>query len=322
MGLPIEAWMRPDAPPLAALDTSGVTWTTVELLDRPSVTARLSALRPGTIFHLAGAAHVGRSWQAAAATLETNVIGTHHVLEGARLLGLAPRILVPGSAAVYAAVNGPLTEDSAVHPDSPYGVSKMAQEQLGLAAAAEGAHVVVTRSFNHIGPRQDPAFAAASFARQIALAERGRAPSVLRAGNLAPRRDLDRRARHRPRVCCACRARPSRPRLQRVLGPRARDAGPRGRSEIDGHRAGLGRDRSRALSSSRRAAGARRLRPAHRPTRDGTPAIPLEQTLTDLLDYWRAQIVKAARCVAAASPVPRCAPLRLDLRWTRMRAAC
>ena len=189
-GLPIEAWMRPDAPPLGTLDATGVTWTAIELLNRPAVQARLASLRPRTIFHLAGAEHVGKSWQTAAATLETNVIGTHHVLEAIRVLGIDARVLVTGSAAVYATSDEPLTEDSPIHPDSPYGVSKLAQEQIGLAAASEGMQVVVTRSFNHIGPRQDAAFAAASFARQIALAERERALATLRAGNLAPRRDL------------------------------------------------------------------------------------------------------------------------------------
>lgn len=289
MGLPIEAWMRPDAPPLATLDTHGVTWAAIELLDRPSVTARLAGLRPRTIFHLAGAAHVGQSWQLAAATLETNVIGTHHVLEGARALGLEPRILVPGSAAVYATRNGALAEDAAVHPDSPYGVSKLAQEQLGLAAAAEGVHVVVTRSFNHIGPRQDPAFATASFARQIALAERGRAPSVLRAGNLAPRRDLtDVRDTVRAYAALVERGRPGC--VYNVCSGRALAM----QDLVDGLRA-------RATVPVTVETDPALFRPHDAPLVLGDcsrltadtgwqPAIPLEQTLTDLLDYWRAQI--------------------------------
>ena len=255
------------------------------------MTARLSALRPGTIFHLAGAAHVGRSWQAAAATLETNVIGTHHVLEGARVLGLASRILIPGSAAVYATVNGPLTEDSTVHPDSPYGVSKMAQEQLGLAAAAEGTHVVVTRSFNHIGPRQDPAFAAASFARQIALAERGRAPSVLRTGNLAPRRDLtDVRDTVRAYVALVEHGRPGR--VYNVCSGHALAM----QDLVDGLR-------SMATVPVSVETDPALFRPHDAPLVLGDcgrlttdtgwrPAIPLEQTLTDLLDYWRAEVAK------------------------------
>ena len=288
-GLPIEAWMRPDAPPLAALETPGVTWAAVELLDRASVNARLSSLRPRTVFHLAGAAHVGRSWESAAATLETNVIGTHHVLEGLRALDADARVLVPGSAAVYAVNGAALTEGSALHPDSPYGISKLAQEQLGLAAATEGMHVVVTRSFNHIGPRQDPAFAAASFARQIALAERGRGPSVLRAGNLAPRRDLT-DVRDTVRAYAALIEHGRSGTVYNVCSGRALAM----QELVDGLRAMASVPVSLETDPSL-------FRPHDAPLVLGDssrlqadtgwrPAIPLEKTFADLLEYWRAQI--------------------------------
>lgn len=190
LGLPIEGWRRPDVPVPFGTDLSGVEWHDVELLDRAAVHSALERLRPATIFHLAGAAHVGESWKAAAFTLEVNVMGTHHVLESARRLGLGARVLIPGSSTVYAEAEALLSESSPVAPQSPYAVSKLAQESLGVRAAREGQHVVVTRSFNHIGARQGPSFAAASFARQVALAEAGRGHPVLRVGNLAPRRDL------------------------------------------------------------------------------------------------------------------------------------
>jgi GDP-4-dehydro-6-deoxy-D-mannose reductase len=162
----------------------------VDVLDRAAVEHELASLRPRTVFHCAGLPHVGDSWGTVAATLETNVIGTHHLLEADRRLGLGARILVPGSAAVYRPSTEPLEEDAPLGPQSPYAVSKLAQEQLGLAAAAEGQHVVVTRSFNHVGPRQAPAFAAASFARQIALIEAGQLEPVIRTGNLDALRDI------------------------------------------------------------------------------------------------------------------------------------
>jgi GDP-4-dehydro-6-deoxy-D-mannose reductase len=190
LGLPIEGWRRPDTPVPFGTDLSGVTWHDVELLHRARVRAAFERLRPATVFHLAGAAHVGQSWQAAASTLEINVMGTHHLLEADRLLGLGARVLIPGSATVYRESESLLEESSPLAPQSPYAVSKLAQESLGVRAAREGQHVVVTRSFNHIGARQAPSFAAASFARQVALAESGRWRPVLRVGNLASRRDL------------------------------------------------------------------------------------------------------------------------------------
>jgi GDP-4-dehydro-6-deoxy-D-mannose reductase len=92
---------------------------------------------------------------------------------------------------VYASSTGPLSEDSAIAPANPYAVSKLAQEELGLRAAAEdGLEVIVTRSFNHTGARQSAAFAAPSMARQIALIERGAAEPVIKVGNLEAQRDL------------------------------------------------------------------------------------------------------------------------------------
>jgi GDP-4-dehydro-6-deoxy-D-mannose reductase len=189
-GLAVEAWARPDTPPAFPPVERGVRWRQVELLDRPSVLAALAELRPAVIFHLAGAAHLGRSWEHVAATLETNVMGTANVLEAERQLGLGAQILVPGSATVYRDSPDPLTENAPLAPASPYALSKLAQEQLAVRAAEDGQHVLVTRSFNHIGPRQAPTFASASFARQIAAIERGGVAPVLRVGNLAPRRDL------------------------------------------------------------------------------------------------------------------------------------
>jgi GDP-4-dehydro-6-deoxy-D-mannose reductase len=98
---------------------------------------------------------------------------------------------VTASATVYAPSEEPIAETGAIAPGSPYALSKLAQEMRALRAPVEdGLEVVVVRAFNHTGPRQAPAFAAPSFARQIAKIERGEQPPVIRAGNLTPRRDL------------------------------------------------------------------------------------------------------------------------------------
>jgi GDP-4-dehydro-6-deoxy-D-mannose reductase len=92
---------------------------------------------------------------------------------------------------VYAPSDQPIAEDGSIAPGSPYALSKLAQEMRSLRGAVEdGLDVIVVRAFNHTGPRQTPAFAAPSFARQIALMERGALPPALRTGNLTPRRDL------------------------------------------------------------------------------------------------------------------------------------
>ena len=161
------------------------------MLDRGRVRQEIRALRPTAVYHCAGAAHVAHSWQDTALPLASNVLTTHYLLDALRRAGSSCRVIIPGSATVYAVSNSPLQEDSALAPASPYAVSKLAQEQLGRRALSEdGVDVVLTRAFNHIGPRQSPGFAVAGMARQIAHIERGGVDPVIRVGNLDTHRDL------------------------------------------------------------------------------------------------------------------------------------
>jgi GDP-4-dehydro-6-deoxy-D-mannose reductase len=190
----ITAWRRAGAGetlPAAHAANPRVRWVDVEVADPESVRAAVRLAAPDHVYHLAGASHVGRSWDEATTTLETNVLGTHHLLEALRAAAPGARVLLPCSGLVYRASSGPLSEESPVGPASPYGVSKLAQELLGrLAWQDDGQPVLVSRSFNHVGPGQAPIFFASSFARQVALAEAGRAAPVIEVGNLDACRDL------------------------------------------------------------------------------------------------------------------------------------
>jgi len=198
-GALIECWRHPTAaaPPEARAGASGnspratVRWRALDLLDRRAVQTAIDELRPTRIYHLAGAADQGRSWAHSAEALQVNAFGTHVLLDAAARAGLSCRVLVTGSAAVYAPSTEPLGEDAPVGPTSPYGLSKLAQEMVaGHVPAGSRLDVIVCRPFNHIGPRQSPSYFSASFARQIAAIVRGDAPPVIRVGNLSARRDL------------------------------------------------------------------------------------------------------------------------------------
>jgi GDP-4-dehydro-6-deoxy-D-mannose reductase len=184
----ILAWAR-SAPPddLAAL----ARWQRVDLLDRASVRAALAEAQPSQVYHLAGRPHVAQSWEHSSDALRDNVLATHVLLDELRHLGLGARVLLTGSATVYAPSDRPIDESGALAMASPYAVSKLAQETLVLRAPREdGLDVVVARAFNHTGARQTPAFAAPSFARQIALIERGVVEPTIRVGNLDAARDF------------------------------------------------------------------------------------------------------------------------------------
>lgn len=165
----------------------------VDILDAGAVAGALAEARPDAVYHLAGLAHVGRSWEDAERYFEVNAAGTLHLLEAARRLTAPPRVLLVSSAEVYGAVKPdelPLTEGSPLLPVSPYAASKAAAELLGVQAhLGRGLPVVRARPFNHVGPGQEPTFAAPAFARRIVEAQRAGA-RTLRVGNLAARRDL------------------------------------------------------------------------------------------------------------------------------------
>ena len=278
----VSAWARRGGTPPPSAD--GVTWRAVDLLDRAAVREALAAARPSIIYHCAGFADVHEAWRAPARAMRVNAIGTHYLLEAAREIALPCRVLVTGSAMVYRPSAEPLTEDSPIGPAGPYALSKLAQE---MTAAASPLPVVIVRPFNHAGPRQSPAYSTSAFAQQLAEIEAGSRQAVLRVGNLDARRDItdvrdtvrayealaERGRTHLPYNVCSGRAHTMRDLLDILLSL----SRVRVRVEVD----------------------ASRLRPSDNPviagnhdrlTRDTgwQPEIPIEQTLADLLDHWRA----------------------------------
>ena len=293
-GARVVAWKRPDDRYPAGRDGSELPWTSLDLLDRAAVAAEVARARPAVVYHMAGAAHVGRSWDRTRETLEVNVLGTWHLIAAVRDAGLAPRVLVPGSAMVYRPAGRPLVEDDPVGPESPYGLSKLAQERLGVRAVAEsGVPVLLTRSFNHVGPRQDPSFFAASFARQVARIEAGLQDPVITVGNLDARRDLtDVRDAVRAYRVIAERGTPGR--IYNVSSGRAFAIGDVLEGLLTHARVPIAVRVDPAL-----------LRPSDTPTVIGDharltgelgwrPEIPIDRTLGDLVAFWRGAVATAA----------------------------
>jgi len=185
---PLIGWRRPgrDVP-----DVPGVTWQAVDLLDREVVVQSIARDRPSRIYHLGGSPHVGASWRTVLSQLKTNVLGTHYLLDAVRLAKNPCRVLVVSSAQIYRAGDEPIGESATLEPATPYGMSKLAADELARHSAVEdGIDVVLARPFNHAGPGQSAEFVVSSFARQIALIEAGQAPAELVVGNLDTRRDL------------------------------------------------------------------------------------------------------------------------------------
>jgi GDP-4-dehydro-6-deoxy-D-mannose reductase len=282
-GSEVVAWHRPGgAPPIGG---GGVEWQAVDLLDRESVREAIHAARPRSVYHCAGAAHVGQAWDTTVATLRTNVLGTHHLIEALRASAPDARVLNTSSALVYSSSTDPLDEQQPLVPSSPYGLSKVAQELVG-SGNPDGPFVHLARPFNHFGPRQSPAFATSSFARAIAAIEAGRLQPEIQVGNLEPLRDLtDVRDTVRAYQLILEHGTPGRP--YNVCS---------GRPVKVGHLLDMMLRRSRV--PIRVVVDPTRYRPNDSPIVQGNPArireelgwtpkIPLEQTIDDLLAFWR-----------------------------------
>ena len=282
-GARVAAWHRPGGSP--PREGGGAAWVGVDLLDRAQVRAAMERTRPSAVYHCAGAAHVGRAWDSTESTFAINVLGTHHVLDALERLDTDVRVLVPGSALAYAAAGEALTEDHRLAPTSPYGLSKLAQEMLGVRTHGRIA-VTIARAFNHFGPRQDPHFVASGFARRIADIEMGRWAPEISVGNLDARRDLtdvrdtvrayqlilERGTPGRPYNVCSGRAITMRELLDRLIA--------RARVPVT---VKIDPARYRPNDAPLLLGDPRRLHDEL----GWAPMIPLEQTLDDLLEYWR-----------------------------------
>lgn len=260
----------------------------VDITDGEAVRKAFLAARPEAVYHLAAASHVGTSWSAPVEVMRVNVEGTLNVLLAAVDAGVG-RVVLVGSAEEYGKVAPdelPIAETAPLRPVSPYGASKAAAEMVAsYAARGRDLGVVCVRAFNHLGPGQSDALVASAIARQVADAERA-GGGVVRTGDLSPRRDFT-------DVRDVVRA-------YRLLAEHGQPG--------EAYNVCSGRDvaiqwiadalASRVTVDVTFELDPERLRPVDVPVVRGdnaklhaatgwAPEVPLEQTLADVLDWWR-----------------------------------
>lgn len=166
----------------------------VDILDAAAVGSVIREFAPDVIYHLAGEASAARSLRNPQETLRNNILGTVNLLEAARAMGQAPRVVLVTSSEMYGLVQPnelPLTERSPLRPAHPYGLSKVTVHYLGqMYHRTYGLPVVEARAFNHVGPRQSTGFVVPDFAQQIAEIAAGCREAVVKVGNLQDERDF------------------------------------------------------------------------------------------------------------------------------------
>ncbi len=166
----------------------------VDILEADRLAELVKAIKPDYIFHLAGQSNVFASNELADQTLKTNVMGNFNIIEAVRKSAIKARVLIVGSANEYGKVpkkEHPINEQQPLNPDNPYAVSKVCQELMGhYYAKQHNLDIVTVRPFNYIGPRQALGFVCSDFAHQLVQIERKEKPPLMEVGNLNVYRDF------------------------------------------------------------------------------------------------------------------------------------
>ncbi len=142
------------------------------------------------VFHLAAQSHPPTSFADPMGTFNTNSQGTLNLAEALFKHQPECRFMFCSTSEVYGVVEAKQVDESAqINPVNPYGASKAAMDiYLRIRAKSAGLPIFVTRAFSHTGPRRGKNFSVSSDAHQIALIKQGRQEPVIRVGNLESRR--------------------------------------------------------------------------------------------------------------------------------------
>jgi len=263
-----------------------------DLLSEDYVLDLLKQVRPDHIYHLAGQPFVPTAWSQPWRTIQLNAQPQLNLLKGLIDIGMNARFLSVTSANVYGHFSAdmiPLREDMPLNPDNPYDLSKVTEDLMAQQYFfSHHLQIIRARPFNHIGPRQTPAFVTASFARQVARIEAGLQPPVVQVGNLAAQRDFS-DVRDVVRAYALLMEGGTPGQAYNIGSGRAVSI----QSILD-TLLGMGRVPITAETDPAR------MRPIDQPISYGDtskirqavgwqPSISLEETLRDILDYWREQ---------------------------------
>jgi GDP-4-dehydro-6-deoxy-D-mannose reductase len=263
-----------------------------DLSDARSMDVAVKQANPDYIFHLAAQSYVLASWVMPAQTIQTNVVGQVNLLEAVRKADINPVIHIAASSEIYGLVHPsetPIKETNPVRPLSTYGVSKLAQDMLGYQYfKSYGMKIIRTRAFNHTGPRRGDVFVTSNWTKQVAEIENLKKEPVMYVGNLHSKRDFtDVRDMVKAYLLAVEKGTPGE--VYNIGSGKAIQM-----SELLKMILSLSKEKIRVEQDPAR------MRPSdvdvlvcdctkfHEAT-GWTPKIKFEQTLKDLLDYWRSR---------------------------------
>lgn len=166
----------------------------LDILNKDAIVSLLFEVRPDYIFHLAAQSSVGLAWKNPGLTVDVNIKGSLNVMDALRELFYKPRVLMIGSGEEYGHIQPdetPIKENNLLRPGNIYAATKACQNMIGgIYSKAYDLELVMVRAFNHIGPGQAPMFVVSDFCKQVAEIEKGLREPVMKVGNLAAKRDF------------------------------------------------------------------------------------------------------------------------------------
>ncbi len=264
-----------------------------DIRDANKIQSVLKKVKPERIYHLAAQASVAESWKKPKLTFDVNIGGSLNLFNAVHAHSPRARILVVGSAEEYgksAEKSNKVREKEAIRPANPYAVSKAAQSMLAHQfVVSHNLHIVRTRAFNHLGPGQSPLYVSSNFALQVALIEKGAQKPIIEVGHLEVLRDftdvrdvvraytlaLEKGKSGEVYNVCQGKARPVSQILEFYLSQSSATIAVKQNAS-----------RMRPADLSRLVGNPSRL---HAQT-GWKPRIAFEQTLKDILNYWRQNI--------------------------------
>ena len=265
----------------------------LDILYKQDIIDILFEIRPDYIFHLAAQSSVGVAWKNPALTIDVNIKGSVNMMDAVRELFYKPRILLIGSGAEYGHIKEgetPISEENHIRPGNIYASTKACQNMIGnIYARAYDMQVMMVRAFNHIGPAQAPIFVVSDFCKQVVEIEKGLREPVMYVGNLKAMRDFT-DVRDVVRAYALL--------IEKGVPGETYNVG-------CGHAISI-QDIlkliiSKSTSSVRVEIDPNKIRPVDVPIIEADiskikaaanwePKIPLDQTIQETLDYWRARI--------------------------------
>lgn len=265
----------------------------LDIRSEKDVFRRVQEIKPDWVFHLAAISNVRHSWSRRKETLETNIIGTLNLFEGIREFSPDARAIFVSSSDIYGtkSLSGdPLTETEEVLTMNPYSYTKWSAELLSeFYTRVENLDIVIARPFPHTGPGQSADFVCSDWAYQIARIEKGLSDPVINVGNVSVERDFtDVRDVVRAYVrliekgktgevynVCSGRSYSLESILKRLLSFTQKEIPVRVDSQ-----------KLRKVDIPRLVGNNKKIKEAI----SWEPQIPIEQSLEELLDYWRQRV--------------------------------